>query len=388
MRKTLLTLLLSAAALAGGCRSTTPKSPPISELPANSLRTHWTRTLEMKGESPKAIYLSGDSLFVYRSDNLLYRINRDSGALIFVSNAAPKGEKVGVPLVSADGIYIPSDTKIHIVDARGFRSRSIDLKQPMRSGMVGDKGGIYVGLDVGRAGGRLACLDLDRPDAPLRWQLLTGGTVVSTPALHAGILYAGSDDGKVYAVDSDRAPAWAISTFQTGGPIHGDISADASGVYVASADTKLYCLDPGNGRIRWQYYSGIPLFDSPAVTKTSVYINVRDAGMVCLDKAEGEFNRKAKWTVPEARGFLAEDDKLTYLRGKHNTILAVDRNTGVLKAQSQRADLVAFAVNTRDGLVYAATKSGEVFAAVAVTKPGAVGEMVFAGPSAIQLSSR
>jgi len=356
----------------------------------NSLRTQWTRTLEMKGERPKDIYLSGESLFVYRSDNLLYRINRNSGDLMFVSNAAPDGEKVGAPVVYPEGILIPSDTKIHIVDARGFRTGSIDLKQPMRSGIVGDRSGLYVGIDASRAGGRLACIDLDRPDAPFRWQLLTGGTVVSTPALHDGILYAASDDGKVYAVDADRSPAWAIGTFQTAGRIHGDVSAEASGVYVASADSKLYCLDPADGRIRWQYFSGTPLFDSPAVSKTSVYINVRDKGLVCLSKTEGDYNRQAKWIVPGAKGFLAEDEKITYLRGKNDTIMAVDRNTGVLKAQSQRSDLVAFAVNTRDGVVYAATKDGKVVAAVAVTKPGAVGEMVFAEPSAIEkiLNSR
>lgn len=379
MRKTLLTLLLSAAATVG-CQSNSSDAP-ITELPANTIRTQWTRTLEMKGAEPRDMYISGNDLYVYRSDNLLFRLDRKSGDVKFVTNAAHKGDKVGAPVTIGDKIIIPADTQLHVLDNRGFRVQTIDLGQPMRSGVVGDDEGLYVGIDAERSFGRIACIELSRPQSPFRWQLLTGGTVVSTPALYEGVLFAGSDDGKVYAVDSDRTAVWAIQTFNTDGRIHGDLAADANGVYVPSVDSKLYCLDRADGRVKWQYFAGTPLFDSPAATATSVYINVRDKGLACLDKSEGAYNRQPKWIHKEAKGFLAEDEKLAYLRGKDDTILAVDKNTGELKAQSQRSDLVAFAINTMDGVVYAATDDGKVFSAVAVTKPGQVGEIVLAEPS-------
>ncbi len=389
MRKTLLSLLLSVAAATVGCTQNKSIDAPITELPANVLKAQWTRTLEMKGSTPKSMFVRGDDLFVYRADNLLYRLDRKSGDVKFVTNVAGKGDKVGAPLILGDEILIPADTKLHVVDERGFRVTSVDIGQPMRSGVVADNEGIYVGIDFERSFGRIVCIELERPDSPFRWQLLTGGTVVSTPALYEGILYAGSDDGKVYAVDSDRTAIWAIETFQTDGTIRGDLAADASGVYVPSADMKLYCLNRADGRVRWQYHAGTPLFGSPSLTSTSVYINVPDQGVVCLAKGDGAYNRQPKWINADAKEFLAEDQKLTYLRGKDNTILAVDKETGVLKAQSQRGDLVAFAVNTIDGLVYAATRGGKVIAAVAVTKPGDVGEIVFADPAeALQLASR
>ena len=215
VRKTLLTLLLSAAAATIGCSSNSSSDSPITELPANVIRTQWTRTLDMHGAAPKCMFVRGDSLFVFRSDNLLYRLDRKSGDVKFVANAAGEHDKVGAPVLLDGKMIVPADTKLHVLDERGFRVSTVEIGQPMRSGVVGDDQGIYVGIDAERSFGRIACIELDRPDAPFRWQLLTGGTVVSTPALHKGVLYAGSDDGKVYAVDSDRTAVWPIQFFQT-----------------------------------------------------------------------------------------------------------------------------------------------------------------------------
>jgi outer membrane protein assembly factor BamB len=202
-------------------------------------------------------------------------------------------------------------------------------------------------------------------------------------AIYEGVVYAGSNDGNVYAVDYDRVPAWAAlkGVFTTSGPIRGDITAEKSGVYVASADSKLYCLDPRNGKIQWEYYAGFPLFDSPAVTATTVYINVRGQGVAAIDKGEGEYNRKARWSAPGTTQFLAEDDQYAFLLGKGNSIVAVDKKTGEQKFTSQRNDLVAFAINTSDGVIYAATKKGKIIAAVAVQRHGEVGELVWAEPA-------
>ena len=229
----------------------------------------------------------------------------------------------------------------------------------------------------------MVCVDVKRPYSPAQWELQTGGAVSCTPAFYGGVLYAGSDDGRVYAMTPDRVAAWGSNHghFDTRGPIRGDITAEKSGVYVASADSKLYCLDPRDGKIRWQYYAQATLNASPNVTASSVYIHVNGRGLVALDKAEGKFNRDARWICPEATQFLAEDAGHCYARGRDNSILALDKKTGEIKFRSQRKDFVAFATNTVDGMIYGATETGQVVAVVAVLTHGEVGEVAMANPA-------
>lgn len=378
MNKTLLTVAIAAASMMVGCRSGNTESVGVvSELPANTLRMQWSRQLTTAG-TPRDMYVRNDSLFVYSTENEMIRFDRKSGDVTFISDVAASGAKVGAPALVGDKLAIPIDTRIRIIDSRGFLDHDIELGSPIRSGIVADESGIYCGIDAGTSGGRIAAIDLDRPFSPYRWQLVTGGTVIATPAMIDENLYAASSDGLVYAVDPDRGALWESigGTFRTSGPVRTDVKADEEGVYVASADSKLYCLDPATGRIKWQYFAGMPLFDSPALSTGSVYILVRDRGVCCLSKGDGAYNRQPKWTVENTVQFLAEDDKIAYLRGKNDQIIGVDKETGELKVRGELRGLAAFAVNEIDGLVYAATKGGKVFAATAVTKPGEVGEIV------------
>lgn len=379
MRKTLLTLLVSATALVAGCRSNAGQGPAVTELAPQNLRAVWTRSVDMKDAQARVMYVRGNLLLVYTTDNMLYRFDRKSGDVQFLTRMAQRGVSVKAPAVLNDSAVVPTEVGLQFFDKRGYPESMLKVPDPIRSGVVADKSGIYVGIDSGRGGARIVRLDPTRPYSPYHWELLTQGVVVSTPAIYNGVLYAGSDDGNVYAVDEDRNSPWGAlnGVFKTAGAIHGDITAEASGVYVASADSKLYCLDPNNGKIEWQYYAARPLYDSPAVTESSVYINVRGQGVAAINKGEGDFNRKARWIAPETTQFLAEDDRYAFLAGKGNVIVAVDKETGEEKFRSRTRDLVAFAVNTQDGTVYAATKQGRIIAASAVKRHGEVGELVW-----------
>ena len=381
MRKTLLTLLVSAAALVVGCQSN--KEQGITELSPSNFRAVWTRNLNLQDAAPRELYVRENMLFVYTTQNMVYELDRKSGDVGFVIHAADPGATVKPPVFNEGSVIIPTDQTLDYYNLKGYRTRSLNLHDPIRSGVAADKRGTYAGVDSSNGGARIVCIEATHPASPYRWELLTKGVVVSTPATYEGVVFAGSDDGNVYAVDYDRVPAWAAlkGVFSTAGPIRGDITAEKSGVYVASADSKLYCLDPRDGKIRWQYYAGFPLFDSPAVTAGAVYMSVRDHGVVALDKGEGAFNRHARWSVPGTTRFLAEDDQYAFLLGKDNVVIAVDKKTGEQKFTSKRNDLVAFAVNTTDGVIYAATKKGKIVAAVAVKRHGEVGELVWVEPA-------
>jgi outer membrane protein assembly factor BamB len=138
----------------------------------------------------------------------------------------------------------------------------------------------------------------------------------------------------------------------------------------------------------------VPLRTSPVVTATAVYQFVDNQGIVALDKTTGEFNRKARWAAAGTSQFLAEDDKYAYLlRQRDRRIVAIDRATGKEQFHSQRTDFVAFAINANapaapttapttgpsrvgGGVIFAATRKGQVYAIRPVLTAGSVGEVV------------
>jgi hypothetical protein len=79
---------------------------------------------------------------------------------------------------------------------------------------------------------------------------------------------------------------------------------------------------------------------------------------------------------PQADQVLSADERYLYVRSG-NTIVALDRATGSPAFRSTRNDLVIFATNTQSPTIYAATRDGAILAIRPVTRPGAVGEIVF-----------
>ena len=65
-----------------------------------------------------------------------------------------------------------------------------------------------------------------RGQASPLWKFQTGGAVASSPAVFAGVVYAGSQDGTVYAVDATTGTErWH---FATGGPVASSPAVDAA----------------------------------------------------------------------------------------------------------------------------------------------------------------
>jgi outer membrane protein assembly factor BamB len=212
--------------------------------------------------------------------------------------------------------------------------------------------------------------------------MIPKGGLDSTPALFEDNLFIGGGDGNVYAVAAaNREAVWSLKdgAFKTQGPIQADLAVDANGVYVASTDSRLYCLNRATGRLRWQFYASTALTDGPVVTKAFLYQPIPGQGIAAIPNGEGAYNRKPSWVALGMTQYLAEDDKLVYLRrGADNVIVAVDKQSGEQRFESNRRDLVAFAINRKaDGTIFAASKTNRVLAIKPVLRPGVVGELVW-----------
>lgn len=386
MRKHLLTLAL-AASLMGGCqhREATPAASSVEPLPMQSFKRDWSADLELKGDAITRVFLREDVVVAYTKSNMAYVLNRAGGVVRFAARITDSTIPPLEPVILKERVIFPTDSSLEIYHRDGRFERSYQTQSSPRTNVVGQRDGsrVFFGVDARNSGRVVAIETLPGQYKPVnqKWELMSdhGAPISSAPAVNAGIVYAAFADGEVYAVNQDNRQAiWSTSTgqtFKTYGPVQADLRADDFGVYVPSTDSKFYCLDKTQGKTKWEYFAGSSLRATPAISATMVYLPVADRGVVAIDKINGPAVREPKWVVRDAVKLVAEDEKYAYFHRADNVVIAIDKASGEQKFTSKRTDFVAFATNTKDSTIYAATKGGQVMAIVPVLKPGNMGEL-------------
>ncbi|MGH7179713.1 MAG: PQQ-binding-like beta-propeller repeat protein [Tepidisphaeraceae bacterium] len=379
LKKSAVARLILFATLASGCQTKHP-TDAVALAPIKSMIKGWSFDLELKSrhDAVRELYLRDDVLYVCSDRNFVAALSAAGGKPIFGENVTPDQIPIKPPLVLGERVIFPAGSTLQIYDKKGKKQSERQLGHSLRSPAAGNGEMVYVGLDY-PAGGRLAAVDLTRPQLRARWELLLGA-VSAAPAVYEDVIYVAAETGAVTAINGSRDPMWPLddSAFRTGGRVLADVIVDDSGVYVASTDSKLYCLDRATGKLKWQFFAGAPLEMAPVVTADTVYQYIPGVGVAALDKLTGKFSREPRWVASGARKFLAQDDKYAYLRGAANNIVALDKITGDPAFKSRRDDFEVFASNTKDATIYAARRDGLVMAIKPVLKPGTVGTMVLA----------
>lgn len=129
---------------------------------------------------------------------------------------------------------------------------------------------VYFGVyNWGGVGPQAICLD--EATGNENWAVSIGGHSTSTPAVHGGVVFIGSDDNNVYALHADTgAVKW---TYTTGAEVWSSPAVADGKVYVGSLDHILYALDEETGTEVWKYdTSASRLWPSPAVADGMVFI--------------------------------------------------------------------------------------------------------------------
>ena len=134
----------------------------------------------------------------------------------------------------------------------------------------------------------------------IAWKFTTDGSVISSPSVVNGIVYAGSQDKNVYALDAYSGKL--IWKYATGGSIE-DSPAVADGMlYIESDDGYLYCLNAQTGALNWQTpvgsnlhftYANLMLTSSPVVSGGLVFIGSLDGNLYALNANTGAVVWKA-----------------------------------------------------------------------------------------------
>ncbi len=115
-------------------------------------------------------------------------------------------------------------------------------------------------------------VNLDAASGVETWSQNINGNSTSTPAVHGGKVFIGSDDGKLYALDAISGNV--IWTFQSNGQIWSAPAVSGDGkVCFGSLDHTVYCVDEQTGALIWSYYTGASrLYSSAAISDGMLYI--------------------------------------------------------------------------------------------------------------------
>jgi outer membrane protein assembly factor BamB len=112
---------------------------------------------------------------------------------------------------------------------------------------------------------------LDAHTGALRWHALTGGDVISSPAVWRGRVFVAATDGVLYAYDAaDGDPLWQATV---DAPLYFSSPALSDGVlYIASSVGSVYAFEPRTGALLWKGSAGLGEASSPAVANDLVYV--------------------------------------------------------------------------------------------------------------------
>ncbi len=180
--------------------------------------------------------------------------------------------------------------------------------------------------------------------------ITVGGRVLSSPTILGGTMYVGSDDGNLYAVDiASQRELWR---YRAGARIASTPAVSKGVVYVGSNDRHLHAVDAASGELRWKYETGAEVFSSPAVSKGVVYVGSDDNHLYAFDAVSGELRWQYEtqdWvsTAPAVGGGAV------YVRSEDGILHAVDASTGEgLWQQGTGGQSVSVSPAFADGVVY------------------------------------
>src|SRR6187402_2029403 len=235
------------------------------------------------------------------------------------------------------------------------------------------------------------------PLAGLKWAFKTNGKIFSSPIVHDGVVYIGSEDGNLYAIDEKTGKThWK---FKTGGAVHSSPAVFKNIVYIGSFDGYYYAIDTKTGHLKWKFKTGgeqwsgeigflgfkpvdqymDDLWDfflsSPVINpddkNPSVFFGSSDGNVYALNANTGDL----KWKF-ETKGSIHCSPVLykntLYIGSWDANLYAIDTETGKMRWKFETSKKIGFkgiesTVTVADGMVYFGARDPFLFALNAET---------------------
>jgi len=231
------------------------------------------------------------NVFIASSNGLVFSLDGASGAVNWIT---PIGGEPNSMIAVANGKvysgthnmgnYAP--TLVALDETTGTIEWAYDyyLSHGGVTGMIncngvsvadGDSDGnleVYFGVyNWGGVGPQAICLD--EATGIEEWTVSIGGNSTSTPAIHDGVVFIGSDDYQVYALDASNNGA-VLWSYPTGSQVWSSPAVADGKVYFGSWDHYFYAVDEATGTLVWSYNTGgsSRIHTSPAIADGFAYI--------------------------------------------------------------------------------------------------------------------
>ncbi len=263
----------------------------------------WAYTTGARINSSPAIGADG-TIYVGSYDYKLYAITDSgtSGTLKWTFTTSSQA-LLSSPAISSDGstVYVGSyDDNLYAVNSSDGSEKWAFLTggSVLSSPAIGSDGTIYVGSDDDKLYAVADCTGVEAPitactgsgTAAQKWSFTTGGNVNSSPAIGSdGTIYVGSLDDKLYAITDSGTSGTEKWTFTTGGDVSSSPAIGSDGtIFVGSDDKSLYALtDSGSSATeRWAFTTAGELISSPAIgSDGTIYIGSADEHLYAVGVA-------------------------------------------------------------------------------------------------------
>lgn len=182
--------------------------------------------------------------------------------------------------------------------------------------VVGPDGTVYVGS-------RDHHLYALTPTGGVRWRRDLGSDVYSTPALHEGRLYAGSDANFFFVLDAQTGDV--IVHLRTEGDVDTGIAVGPDGTAYFGAGPELWAVG-ADGRVRFRFLANDKIFSAPALDDDgTIYVGSQDDHLYALTPT-GELRWSFQARNDIDSGPVVGDDGTIYFGSDDHFVYALDRN--------------------------------------------------------------
>ncbi len=236
------------------------------------------------------------------------------------------------------------------------------------------------------------------PPLELLWKFKTGGPLHASPVIAKGILYIGSTDGKLYALDAEQ---WGVKwVFDAGDAIRYAATVLGDRVYFNARNNNVYALHAQTGEKLWEFKTENWMDAPPIVADNTVYVGAFRSKIYLLNAKTGELQAIRERTVriqgieygcangvfrpvfpahnakvwqgrtAGSESYPVRANRFVYIGARDGRIHAFDSTSQTETWTYQTAGFVDAAPAISDGILYAASGDGYVYAFTNATAAG------------------
>jgi len=363
MKKSLLTAMAVLCLSAAG-DPVQAASAAAEQLVSPALidRAGWTWNWQVQlpvraDEAVDRMFVFEDYLYVMTDSNLLFCLDRATGAMRFITPLSAQRLPVCDPAYREKKLWFLVGNEMVVVDpwagVIAERHRFTQIGNTVECGLALNDTHIYItGSDR-----RLHVFSRDGYWRPFT-ATADNDSAINSLAVSEGVVLFATEAGNVVCMaEANAEKKWQ---FDATGAVRSRLVVSEGMAYVGSYDTKLYKLDVLTGRLAWPnpFPAGVRIKAPVVLGKDVVYLPAGAMGVYGLRKDTGAMI----WQVTDGIGVMTETDTQSFVLSRPGLLKVMDNKTGRQVYSVNFNQVTRFAPMMNEPKLYAADKHGAVAA--------------------------